>query len=121
MPLSYVDNNDVEKLRQAFTFGFDSGNSWNSLATFSLAFIGNAELALRLYEAGLRLSPHDHVLWFNKARVLRVLRRHQDVPYALRNARQYAHSAFLPFLDEFERGVLVGAQIEQVPFHYPVH
>jgi tetratricopeptide (TPR) repeat protein len=97
---NYAEANDVEALRRMFSFGFDNGASWNSLGTFVREFLNDDALALRLYNVGLKLSPKNHYLWLNKARILARLGQAGEAAYARRTARQFAPHVFLPFIDE---------------------
>lgn len=101
MAIEYANNGDVEHLHKVFVHGIDQGASWNSLGTFALDFMNDPSAALSLYEAGLKLSNNDHILWFNKAQVLRTLGREEEVGYCVRQARRTAHTAFLPFIEQF--------------------
>jgi len=102
--MRHVKNGNMDELRRAFVFGLDQGVHWNSLGTFVTEFVGDNDLSLKLYDTGLMLSPRDHVLWLNKARLVKKSGDKSTYTYCIKNARQYSTPPFVKFIDEVEDG-----------------
>jgi len=65
-----IETDNLTLLTEAFLLGLDQGMVWNSLGTYASKFLKDDSLARRLYSIGIRLSPGNHILLTNLARVL---------------------------------------------------
>ncbi len=92
----------ITEMQTAITSNPNSARSHYGLAFAYHYGAGQAEQALRHYDAALRLSPRDPMRWMTlmlKGEALRVLDRHNDAIAHCRQACQYPNSGFLPYMN----------------------
>lgn len=67
--LDSIDKSE-DLFSKGFVLGIDNAAIWNQLGTFIFNFIGDADLAVRLYRVALRFNPSNPIVLTNLARCL---------------------------------------------------